>query len=292
MRGGVTLARVVANADDKRVIAGFDDTEGAIVSSLEGNSMTTAIAVMAKEPRAGASKTRLMPHLTSYEAAELSAAFISDATANIALASGHSAGGIAAYVAYAPAGTESAFKGILEPGTRLLLADGKTKPAAGVTGFGNCLLQAIRTMLEAGHPAACVLNSDSPNLPTRVLVAAHRALSEPGERIVLGATEDGGYYLLGMKHAHETLFANIDWSTDRVAAQTRVRASEAGLAVTELESWYDVDEPAALQRLTDDLANDTAGNGYAATHTVACLGRIKMPPEIPAPRRAEAGAPL
>jgi rSAM/selenodomain-associated transferase 1 len=252
--------------------------------------MTTAIAVMAKAPRAGASKTRLIPRVTPDQAAELSATFLGDVTSNVALASQRSAGGITAYVAYAPASMQAAFDGILAPGTRLILADGKIKPAAGVIGFGNCLLQAIRALLDAGHTAACVLNADSPNLPTRILLAAHDALNAPGERIVLGATDDGGYYLLGMKHAHASLFADIDWSTDKVAAQTRVRASEAGLPVTELESWYDVDEPAALDRLSHDLVADTSHDGYAAPQTIACLGRIGMHMAFHHCGKAEIGA--
>ena len=252
--------------------------------------MTTAIAVMAKAPRPGASKTRLIPRVTPDQAAQLSAAFLSDVTTNIALASKRSAGDIAAYVAYAPAGTQGAFDGILAPGARLLLADGEMQPTAGVVGFGACLLQAVRTLFDIGHAAACVLNSDSPNLPNRILLAAHKALSVPGDRIVLGATEDGGYYLLGMKRAHATLFANIDWSTERVAAQTRARALQAGLPVVELEEWYDVDDSAALDQLIHDLAEGNSDNDFEATQTIACLRSIGMQQDVRPCGNAEMGA--
>ena len=79
-------------------------------------------------------------------------------------------------------------------------------------------------MLARGHAAACVLSSDVPTLPTRLLVEAARILLAPGERAVLGACDDGGYYLLGLKRAHARLFADIAWSTDTVAAATRARA--------------------------------------------------------------------
>ena len=67
--------------------------------------------------------------------------------------------------------------------------------------------------------------------------------------MVLGPADDGGYYLIGMKAPHIHLFEDIDWSTSRVAEQTRQRARALGLSVAELDTWYDVDDAAALRRL-------------------------------------------
>ena len=173
---------------------------------------TCAIAVMGKAPRSGRSKTRLAPVIGADAAAALSAAFLRDTTANVVLA-GRSTP-IRSVVAYAPAGSDALLRPLLAPGTSLLLADGEGVVTPGVTGFGRCLLQAITTMLDAGHEAACVLNSDGPTLPTAHLVAAARLLAAPGDRAVLGATRDGGYYLLGMKRPHAALFRDIAWSTE------------------------------------------------------------------------------
>jgi rSAM/selenodomain-associated transferase 1 len=236
--------------------------------------MTTAIAVMAKAPRPGLSKTRLIPWLTADQAARMSAAFLGDVTDNLALAARARDGAIVPYVAFAPAGAEVLFDGLLAPGTHMMLADGARPAPEGVTGFGRSLLHAVRSLLQAGHDAACVLNADSPTLPTRLLLAAHDALAAPGDRIVLGAAEDGGYYLLGMKHLHGHLFADIDWSSNRVAAQTRARAAEVNIPVVELEMWYDVDEPASLHRLLRDLAG--AGPGYPAGRTARCAATLGL----------------
>ena len=73
---------------------------------------------MAKAPRIGAAKTRLVPPLSAAEAAGLSACFIRDATANIAAAAQHAA--IDGYIAYSPPGAESEFAPLLAEGTRLL----------------------------------------------------------------------------------------------------------------------------------------------------------------------------
>lgn len=234
--------------------------------STSGSSATCAIGVMAKAPRSGRSKTRLCPPLSPDQAAHLSAAFLRDTTANIQEAA--RAAPIAAYAAYAPRHAKTLVVPHLAVGTDLVLADGSTPAPAAVEGFGRCLLQAIEGMLSHGHAAACVLSSDIPTLPTRLLVLAARLLLAPGDRAVLGACDDGGYYILGLKQAHARLFADIAWSTDTVAAATRARAREIGLALVELEPWYDVDDAASLARLSADRT------GYAAPATRAILTRL------------------
>jgi rSAM/selenodomain-associated transferase 1 len=233
--------------------------------------MVCAIAIMAKAPLAGRSKTRLMPLLRADQAAALSAAFLRDMTENLREAGAASA--ISPYVAYAPAGQEELFEGILADGTQLILADGSPGMPQGVEGFGRCLLHAVQHLLEAGYDSACVLNSDSPTLPTDYLRQAAAYLAQPGDRAVLGPAEDGGYYLLGLKRAHAHIFTGIDWSTGSVAAQTRARAVECGVPLMELPPWYDIDEPASIERLGNDLAG---GVGYAAKFTATCLARMRQ----------------
>jgi uncharacterized protein len=238
---------------------------------------TCAIGVMAKAPRPGHSKTRLCPPLLPEYAALLSAAFLRDITENIARA-GQSLP-IATYVAYAPAGHEALFQGILAEKSVLLLADGTPSMPANVQGFGRCLLHAIESMLARGHEAAIVLNSDSPTLPTAVLERAVGELSLPLDRIVLGPAEDGGYYLLGMRKAHAHLFADIAWSTDAVADTTRLRARELGLDIVELPDWYDVDDERALCRLVQEVSGqpfdeNLAIRPYGAPYTTATLSNL------------------
>src|SRR4029077_18830046 len=168
-----------------------------------------AIGVMVKSPLAGYSKTRLCPPLRPEQAARLSAAFLRDTTETMSAAAASVP--IAGY-AYAPAGTEEALIPHLAAGTSLILADGSVPAPAGVEGFGRCLLHAVQTLFDRSHSAACVLSADTPTLPTAILVTAATLLltgSEP--RAVIGACDDGGYYLLGMRQPHVGLFAEIAW---------------------------------------------------------------------------------
>ena len=142
--------------------------------------------------------------------------------------------------------------------------------------FGDCLFHAATTLLDAGHDAVCLLNSDSPTLPTAYLMAAATALAAPGDRIVLGPSTDGGYYLLGLKQPHRRLFEDIDWSTERVAAQTLARARELGLAVHQLPSWYDVDDLTALRLLVGELFEDRRFRVWGSRPTPATWTRREL----------------
>jgi rSAM/selenodomain-associated transferase 1 len=227
-----------------------------------------AIAVMAKAPRIGAAKTRLVPPLSAAEAAALSACFIRDAVENIAAAAQQVA--IEGYIAFSPLGAETEFAPLLADGTRLL--------ASRHSGLAASLYDAVEDLLAMGYGSACLVNSDSPTLPTSLLVEAVRALSGPGDRIVLGPAEDGGYYLIGLKQPHTRLFDDIAWSTPQVFGQTVDRAREIGLEPLVLPKWYDVDDVESLQRLTAELLGEGGNSGHAAAcpglHTAAFLQRL------------------
>jgi rSAM/selenodomain-associated transferase 1 len=234
---------------------------------------TCAIAVMAKAPVPGQSKTRLCPPLRHDHAAWLSEGFLRDMFANIAAAAARAP--IAGYAAYAPPGTEDAIQALLPPGMGMVLADGSPRMPPQVQGFGRSLLHAARTLFDLGHPAVCLLNSDSPTLPAACLARAAQVLMPDGDRVVLGPAEDGGYYLLGMRQAHAALFSDIAWSTGTVAQQTRRRASELGLDVVELPVWYDVDDAASLLRLMLEIGAPVPG-AFPAPATQSALRRLGL----------------
>ena len=221
-----------------------------------------AIAVMAKAPRVGQAKTRLAAALSSEGAAALSASFIRDAVGNIAAAAKEAA--IDGYVAYLPRDAESEF--------RQLVTDDVSLLPSRRAGLAASLYDAASDLLAAGYGSVCLVNSDSPTLPTSVLVEAARMLAAPGDRVVLGPAEDGGYYLIGLKRAHARLFEEIAWSTPTVFAQTIDRARELSLEPKVLPSWYDVDDLDSLRRLESELFGEN-GDGaiYHAPHTTAFL---------------------
>jgi uncharacterized protein len=205
---------------------------------------STAIGIIAKAPLPGRSKTRLASAIGEVAASELSACFLRDVAA--AIEAVPETLGRRGYGVYAPAGAEYVMRELLPAGFGLLLQAGDD--------LGHVLLGATRELLEAGHDGVLLVNGDSPTLPPRLLVRAIEALREEGDRMVLGPASDGGYYLIGLKHPHARLFAQIAWGTENVARSTCERAAEIGLATTLLQEWYDVDDIETLHWLRDELA--------------------------------------
>ena len=214
------------------------------VAEIDNTAVRTCgIAVMAKASIAGRTKTRLVPPLTFEEAAQCNTAFLRDIADNIIAASAEVS--IAGYIAYSPAHARPFFQENLPREIGLIEACYPT--------LGECLDDTITQLLERGHRSAVVLNSDSPTLPTSLLVETAHVLARPGDRAVFGPALDGGYYLLGLKAKHHRLFQHIAWSTDRVAHQTLERAAELDLPVHILPTWYDVDDVAGLKILRAEL---------------------------------------
>ncbi|WP_051460591.1 TIGR04282 family arsenosugar biosynthesis glycosyltransferase [Xanthobacter sp. 126] len=219
------------------------DLREGVRTRAPGSGDLCAIAVMAKASAPGRTKTRLCPPLDPTEAAAFNTAFIQDIVGNI-LAAGRMAP-VSAYVAYGPAGAAHFFDAVLPPGV------GRMEAVA--PGFGACLTMTLAHLFALGHPAAAVLNADSPTLPPALLAELADVLAQPGDRAVLGPSTDGGYYVLGLKTPHWHLFADIDWSTERVFEQTLARAAEIDLPVHVLPPWYDVDDAHALRLLHGEL---------------------------------------
>jgi rSAM/selenodomain-associated transferase 1 len=203
---------------------------------------------MAKASKPGRTKTRLVPPLTAAEAAQFNTAFLQDVSANLLSAAHHAP--VHGYMAYGPPGSQQFFRDALPPAIDLI--------ESWYPNFGDCLFRAIEALLAAGHESAVVLNSDSPTLPTSLLIEAAQVLAQPGDRAVLGPSTDGGYYLLGLKRAHRRMFDDIDWSTERVTRQTLERAQQIALPVHRLPAWYDVDDANALRQLHGELFKDRA----------------------------------
>jgi rSAM/selenodomain-associated transferase 1 len=214
----------------------------------ENFSGLCALGIMTKAPEPGKVKTRLTPPLIGNEAAELNICFLRDLSRSIAAAEKQAAAqGVAIYT---PVGKESAYRDILPAGFLLIpQREGN---------FGERLERAVSDLLAAGFASVCLINSDSPTVPEENFAEAANELAKAGDRIVLGPSDDGGYYLIGMKKLHRHVFEEIDWSTERVFEQTVQRAGEIGVPVHELAKGYDVDDQSTLCRLCDDLLGTSA----------------------------------
>ena len=210
----------------------------------------SVVAIMAKAPRAGEVKTRLCPPLTPGEAAEIYRAFLLDKIEQV-----RSLDGARPAIAYAPAAARVFFETVA-PGFTLIPQRGRD--------LGARLVAAFEELLGGGAPGALLIDSDTPTLPRELLETALRLVSGADTDVVLGPSEDGGYYLIGLRAPRPELFEDMAWSTPAVLPETLRRAQALGLRVVSLPPWFDVDTGGDIERLEAALA---ASRGPEPQHT-------------------------
>jgi hypothetical protein len=213
-------------------------------SSIPVPLNTIAVAIMAKAPRPGEVKTRLCPPLLAAEAAALYRCFLLDKIAAV-----RALHGVRPVLAYTPDEAQAELA-VLAPDFTLV-------PQRGAD-LGARLHATLAGLLGAGHPGAIAVDSDTPTLPREFLQRAVDCLARPGPDVVLGPTEDGGYYLIGVRAAHRALFDDVPWSTRVVLEATLRRAAAAGLEAVRMPTWFDVDTPDDLRRLQTELEGGSA----------------------------------
>ncbi|MBI3574717.1 MAG: TIGR04282 family arsenosugar biosynthesis glycosyltransferase [Gammaproteobacteria bacterium] len=184
------------------------------------------LIVFAKQPLAGQVKSRLQPEYTPQEAAEIAALLIR-ATVELAVASWP--GEI--YLYGAPDARHPLFEELAREFDLQLASQGAGD-------LGARMQAALREGL-ARRRAAAILGCDVPHCSWDILDQANHWLAQG--RNVLGPTEDGGYYFIGLGAPHVALFEGIDWGTDQVLAQTLARAEQLGIEFEWLPRLRDID---------------------------------------------------
>lgn len=216
-----------------------------------------ALLVIAKRPAPGQTKTRLSPPLLPEQASALYECFLRD-TLDVARA----VPGVTRLIHYAPDAAAGYFQ--------QLAPDFDLRPQVGES-LGPRLDQVLTRCLAEGFERAVIMDSDSPTLPPAYVESAFAALDTAD--VVLGPCEDGGYYLIGLKQPQPRLLRDVQMSTPHVLRETLALAEQAGLRVTLLSRWYDVDTAPELERLRADLAEHASG---AAPHTRGFLSRLAV----------------
>lgn len=195
------------------------------------------LILFARRPELGRVKTRLTPPATASQALALYEAFLADQVR------------FAASFARARRGVEVCFDGPWE------FPPGIAVTEQGPGDLGERLARAVARSRARGARATVIIGADAPSLPRGRVEEAFEALSSGADAVIVPA-EDGGYVLVGATSPHPALFEGIPWGGSDVAAVTRRHAAEAGLRLSELEGWRDVDTWDDLAALARDLAAD------------------------------------
>lgn len=200
------------------------------------------LVIMAKAPKPGAVKTRLVPSLSPSAVSDFYRCLLDD---TLALARSLSDVDVA----------------IMCPDSDVIELErlaGNTTSVIAQAGHGLAagLTSVFAHFANGGERRVIAFNSDSPHLPRSVLEEAFEILSS--RDVVVGPTHDGGYYLVGAKAVHPTLFANDGMSTTSALERLLSIAKGLGLSVGFAKRFYDVDVADDLTRLTAELRLDSA----------------------------------
>ncbi len=129
--------------------------------------------------------------------------------------------------------------------------------------LGKNLVSMSETLCST-YPKIIFLGSDSPNIPRQYIVEAIKQLTD--HDAVIGPTDDGGYYLIGIKSFElaQIIFTDMPWSTPNVFYETCLRLQQNDLVYYVLPKWYDIDNMCSIHKLKNDLDSNplSAPNTY------------------------------
>lgn len=189
------------------------------------------LILFAKQPLPGHAKTRLQSYYSPEQVVEI-ARFLIRATVELAVTNWPSE--VYLYVAPDP---DHPFFHDLAKEFRIHLAP----QAEG--DLGARMLHALRDGI-ARSGAAAIMGCDVPHCRWDIVELAHEHLAKGCN--VIGPTEDGGYYLIGVHDAQNTLFESIAWGGTDVAELTLARARQLGMHFELLPKLMDIDTQEAL----------------------------------------------
>lgn len=206
-------------------------------ASLHSGNHRRTLVIMAKAPRPGMVKTRLNQSLPFPAVTALYRCLLEDT-----VALGKSLNGVAVAV-MCPAQDVQELTRLL--GNVVQIVPQKDE------GLAAGLTSVFRHFTAAGHHHVIAFNSDSPHLAPSVLHSAFEILA--AHDVVIGPTYDGGYYLVGAKTAHPTLFENDGLGTRSALERLLTRTKALELSTYLTEPFYDIDVAGDLLRLAPEL---------------------------------------
>ena len=225
--------------------------EGLVVSAA--GKAQRVLGVFAKWPAPGQVKTRLAAVASDGWAVRVATAFLADTLDRLDRIDARR------LLAFAPAEEEAAFAELAR-GRYELTPQGRGD-------LGERLARFVAASLGEGS-AVVVVGTDSPTLPPAFVEQAFEELRHAD--IVLGPATDGGYYLVGCRRFHPSLFSAIDWSGTSVLRQTVERLADPAWRLAILPPWYDIDDFQDWQMLVGHLAAlRRAGINPSVPHTEA-----------------------
>ena len=204
---------------------------------LSAQTNRRTLVIMAKAPRPGSVKTRLAQSLPAPAVMELYRCLLHD---TIALCRSLKDVDVALMC---PESDEVELTRLLGDAVRVVAQKGEGLAAGLTSVFAHFAAQPEQRVIA--------FNSDSPHLASSVLEHAFQILTSSD--VVVGPTHDGGYYLVGAKSSHPSLFEADGLGTNSALQNLLARTRLLGLSTGVTEYFYDIDVADDLVRLAQEL---------------------------------------
>ncbi len=211
-------------------------------TAVRSSGSDRVLVIMAKAPRPGAVKTRLIPRLSATDVTDFYGCLLEDT-----LTLARSLSDVEVAIMCPESDVEELER---------LAGNGASVVAQKGEGLAEGLTSVFAHFAESRHRPTIAFNSDSPHLPRFVLEDAFETLDT--HDVVVGPTHDGGYYLVGAKAFHPTLFASDGMGTSSALERLMSRARELELSVVSAAAFYDIDVVDDLTRLAEELRENPA----------------------------------
>lgn len=200
------------------------------------------LILMTRIPIPGKTKTRLMGLLTGEECARIHYSFLQDLFSVCDLLKHE----LDIYITYTPEGKLSIIKNIIPEYIEAFPQQGED--------LGERMGYSINKLLKK-YNKVVLIGTDIPELQPRHIKEAFDVLDD--KDICLGPTVDGGYYLVGMKKAHDEIFNNnIAWGKKSVLEGTLDIANRRGLKVGLSSKCRDIDTKDDLKIFIDKIKDE------------------------------------
>jgi len=217
--------------------------------------------VFCKHPSQEVVKPRLVDHLGTQGAVNLSAAFLDDLTFEFRQV------GERRVLGFAPANASHYFQPFTRFGYDLWPQPEGDRGQRSIAFFSE-------TLRNEGD-SAVLMACNSPTIPTEYVRLAFEQLNEFD--CVVGPATDGGYYLIGLRKMVPEVFQNIIWSASSVLSQTVQRIASRGLTLAVLPPWYDVEDVDDLWMLAGHIrAMTRSGQTHPCPSTALVLQSLRM----------------
>jgi len=235
-------------------------------ASFRGEFSLKTLGIFARNPEPGKTKTRLAAAIGDQPAAELYGCFVRDLVGRIGRL------GDQLWTAVTPDSPEcrdwyrtlpvvhnsERFRMLVQPegnlGTRI-----------------DWYFQEVAS--RAAGPAV-LIGTDNPDLPSSRIDEAFTILSNRDADVVIVPSTDGGYVLIGMNGPPQGIFDEVRWSSPITMLDTIAAAEAAGMTVSVLALWYDVDNLEDLGTLAVLQRNPGGTMAASCPETARCLSGL------------------